>query len=267
MRIVWTWIVPLIVVAGIVIGISYFQGDIFHHTPQDVPQQQDVWVEVPHPPGDRVKPEVPVVKEFGAWHLSCARRPGELPAVAVPKVGYVQNFGIAQVQNGKPDPCHVFLMMRDRSAPRQEVMIMFRYLEGSDTPDLAMIYTTLCKQQVIYDKSGHVHDLTKKEKWKGGFYTDSKFAPPGQKLEAQSKNIPEVGVQLGRDSFSIPTRACMMGRCAAHQSFSQSDAITPGIGIVIRLPGPPHGQPRIVNVPSDGLGPALAELARMRTSS
>jgi hypothetical protein len=259
MRIVWTWIVPLIVVAGIVVGISYFQGDIFHHKPQGVPQQQDVWVVVPHPPGDRVKPEVPVVKEFGAWHFACLNRPGQ-PPPPPPKVGYIQNLGLTEDQTGKQEPCHVFISMRNSAAPWQTMILNFIYRRGMDEPEFDVLYTIFGKKHVLYDTNGQIHDLTKKEKWKGGYYMK-----PGENMQVQHE-IPEVAVQLGGTSLIVPTGGCVSGHCFARLLSAQTGEIGPKARITVRLPGPPHGQPREVNVPSDGLMPALAELERRRPS-
>jgi hypothetical protein len=85
-------------------------------------------------------------------------------------------------------------------------------------------------------------------------------------LQAGSKAIPEVGVQLGRTRLALQTRACVQAHCLARLLSVQTGAIGPGSNIVVRLPGLPHGQPRVIDVPSDGLGPALAELLRLNQS-
>lgn len=266
MRIVSTWVVPFVVVAAVVIGVSYFQGGMFHHTPQNAPAQgeNDVWVPVPHPPGDRVQPQLPVVKEFGAWHYACAKSAEQSQA---PKVGYIQNFGIvsSEGQYGKPEPCHVFIMMRDSAAAGQTMVMAFRYRKGIDQPQLAVIYTTSGGAHVIYDRTGQMHDLTKKEKMRGGFFRDPNRAPD-EKLRVEAKQIPIVGIQLGRESVSALTTACMKGHCFARFTAIRTADFGSQSQIVVRLPALPRGKPRQIDVPAEGLATALAELARTRAS-
>jgi hypothetical protein len=264
MRIIRMWVVPLIVVAGIATGVSYFQADMFHRSIADAAVQQRVWLAVPHPPGDHVQPQVPMVKEFGAWHLACLKGWQE----HAPRVGYIENLGIVSTTDtfGKAEPCHVFIMMRDPAAPQQTMMMSFRYLTGIDAPELAVLYTTLGLRHVVYDPTGRIHDLSRKEQSKGIFFTDLTHAPSGENPPVQSQNIPKVEVQLGRTTLTMPTTACLSGHCFAHLRSAQTGEIGPGIRIVVRIPGRQHGQPRVVDVPADGLRAALAELGRLKAS-
>ena len=264
MRFVLKWIVPLVVVAGIVIGVSYFQNGMFHRATQGAPDQKDVWIPEPHPPGDRVQPGLPVVKKFGAWRYACQKT---LAQASAPKVGYIQNFGIvpANDQVGRPEPCHVSILMRDTAAASQTMWMTFRYRRGLAEPQMAIIYSMPGAQHVIYDRTGQAHDMTnKKDKLRGGFFMDPNRAP--EKLRVQAKQIPTVVVQLGRESVTAPASACMMGHCFARVPTVRTDDLGTHSQIVVRLPALPGGKPRSIDVPADGLTPALAELSRTRSS-
>jgi hypothetical protein len=268
MRSIWTWIVPLVVVAGVVLGISYFQGDVFHRASGGMSGQgnssarKDAWVPVPHPPGDNMGPQIASVKEFGAWHFACLKQ-----AQAGPKVGYIQNFGITsdQTQAGKPEPCHVFIMMRNSAAPEQTVLVAFRYLFGAPEPQLAVIYTTSDARPMLYDPSGQIHNLNSKEKMHGGFHREMETGPNGKKISVASKNIPNVDISFGSTRVSIPIRICLRQHCIAHIMFTQPAAVGPGTDVALRLPPGLQGEPaRELTMPGDGLSTALAELQRTR---
>jgi hypothetical protein len=261
------WVAPLIIVAGIVLGVGYFQDRIFHHAATGAATEQSgqhVWVVMEHPPGDRPQPGVPIIKEFGSWHLACLKTPDQV----VPKVGYIQNFGVAQEQEklGKPKPCHVFIMMKDPAGFRQTMLINFRYVNGFDTPELAVIYTTLGAPHVIFDPTGKMHDLTKKENWQGGFKRNIEKDPSGKTIEVKSQYIPQVIIHLGAANYSLNTMACLQRHCLARLQAGQIGKVGPVSSVVVQIPGGPKGPPRVVTVPADGLDSALADLERRSAS-
>jgi hypothetical protein len=250
----------LVAAGAIAVAALYLRGDLFRSASR--PAQQSSWVPVPHPPGDRPKPELALIREFGAWHLSCTKQ-AEQP----PKVGFIQNLGIAPNETKRFSPCHVFIMMRDSAVPGQTMLMNFRYRAGFTAPDLVIIYTTLDKPHVIYDRTGDIHDLSqKKVKWRGGFFRDPKKAPLRANPQVQSQSIPVIGVQLGPRTLTIQTQACIKAHCFGRLMSTQTGAIGSVSRIVVRLPGPPRGQPRVIDVPADGLELALAELKRMAAS-
>ena len=253
-------VAAVVVVGAIAVAAFHFRGDLFRSAPPASPQSS--WVPVPHPPGDRPKPEIALIREFGPWHLSCIRQGQQ-----VPRVGVIQNLGVLPTNSDRPNPCHVFIMMQDRAAPQQTMVMSFRYRSGLPAPELAIIYTTLGKPHVFYDRSGQVQDLSKKKlTLRGGFYLDPRKAPPEERQRVQSLDIPTIRLQLGHTSLTVQTLACIHGHCFGRLSSAPTAAIGSALEIVVRLPGPPRGRPRIVDVPADGLNAALAELGRMNAS-
>ena len=260
MRRVWFGVAAVVAAGAIAIAALHFRGDLFRTPPPASPQSS--WVPVAHPPGDRPKPEIALIREFGRWHLSCIRQRQQPP-----KVGVIQNLGVLPNNSERPNPCHVFIMMQDRAAPQQTMVMSFRYRSGLPAPDLAFVYTTLGKPHVFYDRSGQVQDLSKKKlTLRGGFYRDLRKAPPEERQRIQSQDIPTIGVQLGRTNLTVQTLACIRGHCFGRLRSPPMAAIGSAAKIVVRLPGPPRGRPRIVDVPTDGLNAALAELGRMNAS-
>jgi hypothetical protein len=260
MRKIWVGAAAVFALVAIAVAVFHFRGDLFRSAPPAGPQTS--WVPVPHPPGDRPKPEIALIREFGPWHLACIRQAQQLP-----KVGIIQNLGVLPSNGDRPNPCHVFIMMQDRAAPQQTMVMNFRYRSGLPAPDLAFIYTALGKPHVFYDRSGQVQDLSKKKlTLHGGFYRDLRKAPPEERQRVQSQDIPAIGVQLGRTSLTVQTLACIRGHCFGRLSSAPTAAIGSATKIVVRLPGPPRGRPRTVDVPTDGLNAALAELGRMNPS-
>ena len=167
---------------------------------------------------------------------------------------------------GKPEPCHVFLAMRNSAAPSQSMVMNFRYLTGLSSPELAVIYTTFGQQHMIFDPSGRMHDLTRKEKWQGGFYTDPSHAPPAEKLRAEHEKDPIVDVTIGAASFHLRTMICIRGRCIARDTLANVPNVQAGTKITVGLPGPNGSQSFNVVIPSDGLDQALTELSRAKSS-
>lgn len=257
MRKVLLWVVPVIVVAGIAIVFSRLEGGLFHGSPS---AQQTSWIAVAHPPGDRPQRDISLIKEFGPWHLACINR-----AQPVPKVGYIQNFGITSDQSaiGKPAPCHVFITMRERSDPRETMTLGFRYRMGVSDPDVTVMYLTENRPNARYDSSGQILDPSKDQKFRGGFFMGQREV---QNSEYQETKSQDVKVQLSRQSIAIPTRLCARGHCMAALLHAPLGTVDLRSVIVVYLPGKPHAPPRLVEVPSDGLDSAIAELRRLSTS-
>lgn len=261
MKRVLVWVGAAIIVAGAAAAAAWFEGGLFHGSAGPAVEQSS-WKPLPHPPGDRPAPMITMIREFGDWHLACVKR---RQAPEGPKFGFIQNFGIAKQPSdeGKPGPCHVFIMMRNGSDPRQTVMLGVAYRIGDTAPDIMIMYPTVFKPTVIYDVTGQVIDPTKKQKVKGGFFKGQMLQNNAQYQESRSQ---DVAVQLARKTLVIPTRMCVRGRCFGRLTDIEPDDLASGSTIVLRLPGKPHEPPRIVDVPTDGLAPALAELGRLAAS-
>jgi hypothetical protein len=183
-------------------------------------------------------------------------------------VGAIQNLGIVESRSKpfQPRPCSVFIMMRNESAPRQTMFLGFRYRADLPNPSVSVAYITLGKPNVIYDVSG-VIDLDKKDKKgqaKGGFYR-GQFASRNRGYD--ETRAQDVQLQLAGHKVTLPTKICVRGRCRTDVQDADIGGIGSGAKIVVRLPGPPpHGKTREVEVPSQGLAPALAELRRLSQS-
>jgi hypothetical protein len=200
-----------------------------------------------------------VRKDFGPWRLTCNRQEG------APKAGVIQNLGIVENETApfKPHPCQLFIMMRDAAAPRQTMLLSFRYRADLSNPEVSVAYITLGRPNVTYDESGQMIDLDKKQKAKGGFFR-GQFAStnPGYE-ETKAQN---VHLQLAGHNFTLPTKFCRRAHCRANYRDADVGGIGPGAKIVVRLPAAPHGQPRDVDVPTQGLDSALTELRRLSQS-
>jgi hypothetical protein len=215
---------------------------------------------MPHPPGDRPQPLIATIREFGAWHLACTKRPNETA-----KVGFIQNFGITQSDEGKANPCHVFIMMRNTTDPKQTVMLIVHYRIGMASPEIEVMYKTVYRPDVAYEPTGQILDLSKKEKPKlrGGNFRGQKLLESPEYQEARSQ---DVGLQLTRKTLAIPTRVCHHGHCFARLPDADVTDLETTSKVELRLPGKPHQPPRIVDVPTDGFQAALAELSRLPNS-
>ena len=252
----------VVAASAVVVAALYFKGDLFHRSP---PARQSHWVVAPPRPrsGNRARAmaQYSLTKEFGPWRLTCTQQATQ--QATTPKVGFIQNLGIVPSGKGKPLPCQVSIRMQDEAAPGQTMSLGFRYRAGSANPDVFAFYMTLGRPNVLYTPTGQVVDLDKKQKMKGGSYM-GQFASrnPGYQ-EAQAQ---EIHLQLAHQNFTLPTMHCVRGHCLAHYMEADVGGIAPGAKIVVRLPGPPHGKPRDVDVPSQGLDSALAELRRLSQS-
>lgn len=266
MRSVLIWIGSIVAVAVVVIATVHFTGNfpfMGNRVPVPPPAKQSHWIVAPPRPDLRAKAQVMLRKDFGPWRLTCSQpqTPG--------KSGTTPNFPVRNFAEAGPvaplqlRPCQVFILMRNQADPRQMMILGFRYRAGVPTPELSVLYLTLGKPNILYESSGQLVDLDKKQKAKGGFY-GGQFAsknPGYQESKAQ-----DVHVQLAGQNLTLPTRYCIRGRCRANYRGADVAGIRPGAKILVRLPGPPKGKPREVDVPSQGLDLALAELRRLSQS-
>jgi hypothetical protein len=131
---------------------------------------------------------------------------------------------------------------------------------------VAVIYSSPGRQHVLYERSGEVHDLSQKSKWRGGFYTDPSRAPGADQLKVQHEEAPMVDVALGATTVKLRTAICVHGRCIAHDNLPKEPDLGSEARITVSLPGVAKGPRFEVAVPSDGLQAALGELARDRSS-
>jgi hypothetical protein len=258
MRSVLVWVGSFIAVAVVVVAAIHFSGNL---VPGSTPAKQSPWIAATPPPDKRSNARFSLRKDFGPWRLTCNRQAG------APRVGVIQNLGIVEDQPApfKPLPCQVFILMRNTAAPGQTMLLSFRYRADLPKPEVSVAYITLGKPNVIYNETGEIIDLDKKQKQKqrGGFFM-GQFAsrnPGYEETKAQ-----DVHLQLPRRELALSTKFCMHGHCRAASRDADVAGIGPGSKIVVRLPGPPHGQPRVVDVPSQGLDSALAELRRVSRS-
>ena len=260
MRSVLVWTGSLVVVAVIVIAAVYFRG---HSVPGSPPAAQSRWVAATPAPDQRLQARFSLRRDFGPWRLTCLRQEG------APKVGVIQNLGIVSGSAAplQPRPCQVFIIMRNEAAPRETMLLGFRYRADVSKPDVSIAYVTVGKPNIIYSETGELVDLDKKQdhkqKMRGGFFM-GQFAsrnPGYQESKAQ-----DVHVELSGQKLTLPTKFCMRAHCRATSGGADVAGVGPGTKIVVRLPGPPRGQPRDVEVPSEGLDSALAELRRLSQS-
>jgi hypothetical protein len=257
MRSILVWVGSFIAVAVIVVAAIHFKGNMVPGSPSAM---QSHWVVATPTPDKRSKAQILLRKDFGPWRLTCVRQEG------APKAGVIQNLGVVEGESAplKPRPCQVFIMMRNEAAPSQTMLLGFRYRADLPKPDVSVAYITLGRANVIYNESGQIIDLDKKQKPKGGFFM-GQFAsrnPGYEETKAQ-----DVHLQLAGQKLALPTKFCMHTHCRATYQDADVGGIGPGAKIVVHLPAAPHGRPRDVDVPSQGLDSALAELRRLSTQS